>query len=74
MKRVLAMIGASALLVVALPAEVRRGEVSMDRVPWELARPSPSKPMWVGAPHKWPVRGEHLSEAEIVRRALERFL
>lgn len=52
MKRVLAMIAASALLAVALTAEVSRGDVPMGRVPWEQAEPrlSPWR-VWWDEPH-----------------------
>lgn len=51
MKRVFAMIAASALLTVASMAEQARSDVPMDRVPWELAQPRLTKAMWWDAPH-----------------------
>lgn len=52
MKRLFAMIAASALVAVALSAaEERRVAVPMDRVPWELAEPRLTQTMWWDAPH-----------------------
>jgi hypothetical protein len=78
MKRVLAMIAASALLAVALPAEVRRDDVPMDRVPWELAHPRLTKGVWWNAPHipsdhpYWWTLTDELSPQELKERLAER--
>lgn len=78
MKRVLAMIAASALLTVALPAEVRRGDVPMDRVPWELAQPRITKGVWWDAPHipsdhpYWWTLTDELSPQELREKLAER--
>lgn len=78
MERVLAMIAASALLAVALAAEVRRGDVPMDGVPWELAQPRLDKAMWWDAPHipsdhpYWWTLTDELSPQELREKLAER--
>lgn len=78
MKRVLAMIAASALLTMALPAEVRRGDVPVDRVPWEVAHPRITKAVWWDAPHipsdhpYWWTLTDELSPQELREKLAER--
>lgn len=78
MKRLLAMIAASALLAVASAAEVRRSDVPMDRVPWELAQPRLTQAMWWDAPHiptdhpYWWTLTDELSPQELREKLSER--
>lgn len=78
MKRLLAVLAASAVVAVSLTAAQRRGEVPMDRLPWELAKPSLTKPMWWDAPHipsdhpYWWTLTDELSPQELRQKLEER--
>lgn len=78
MKRMLVVIVASAVAAVALTAELRREDVPMDRLPWQLAEPSLSKPTWWDAPHipsdhpYWWTLTDDLSPHELREKLQER--
>jgi hypothetical protein len=78
MKRVLALLAISTVVAGASTAELRRENVPMDRVPWELAEPSLTKPMWWDAPHipsdhpYWWTLTDELSPQELRKKLSER--
>lgn len=78
MKRVLLVLAISAVLAATMMAELRRQDVPMDRLPWELAKPSLTKPMWWDAPHipsdhpYWWTLTDELSPQELREKLAER--
>lgn len=79
MKRWLLVVAVTGVIAVALTAaEIRRADVPMDRVPWELAKPSLQKPMWWDAPHipsdhpYWWTLTDELSPRELREKLAER--
>lgn len=78
MKRMLLVLALSGMVAVVLTADLRRDDVPMDRLPWELAEPSLGKPMWWDAPHipsdhpYWWTLTEDLSPQELRQKLQER--